>query len=991
MKVQSQSREFRSCVALLLMLGLLTGTVLAKTRTNTRPGGKRVWDTKFLDINRWHMPVYNDGRLAIDITRTNFPGGYWPSPVKNYYLFGAGLWVGAISAANETLVTVGYNPNSGAGEFFPTISAKIGEGSGSPKDRVYKYGGSDWPPDRGRFAVSPGDTALVPVEPFSLQDMWMAFTDVQAPQHTSPGKPLGLDVYLTVYAWNYPANQDIFFLIYKVRNATANIPGGPGATALGKVFFGVNCDDDIGDADDDMVGMILNRVFNNGKDTVRNVGFVGDNNNSETPGDKWQGGTPGVCAMKFLESPRGPDGEQLGMTAFKKFTIDIDPVTDPNQYLTMAGIDYRTGVYNAYDSLDEAPGDKRIIQCSGPFNLLADSIATVVVAVIAAPYGREGVPWGSRTENDLLDLVRAAQSAQFIYDRGWLLPGPPEAPNVTLLPADNRVHITWDNRSEVVPAKYFKVASDTTSSGWDPLYRKYDFEGYKIWKSLTGTDWKLLTQCDLIDGDTFRDTTQVDSIATYPRESGIFYNFSDDSVTNGFTYYYAVTAYNHNLSTLHWTPETETLRPPHKVPKDTMQIFLEGGKRAVAVVPRWDPANVKPAQAYVTKIVGDTTNPALACTARVVVPFAVNPSDTFVLRFLGPQRTRSMDSTRFPYRVTSLRNDSAVIDTSYITYNVLDLNSSKTYKTDLPPLAGLTTTLRLKMGSPSRAFDSAVKRNGSYPMDSIRMGTAPQAAKTGFRGSDYRIIWHVQGGTITATVLDLTNKGDGRIVTDTTGGGIPFTRFENRFSQNPDSSPSGYCFVYTTFKRSRDILEPDSAAYLYCCGGYLALNKGSGSSARVVGPLAGQIGDGDTWDLIGYKAGKTAPAYNVYLITGAPEQKIAKPDTSIRLRIRVVPNPYMVTNAWENNVWERKVAFTGLPADATIRIFTLSGDLVRTIEHRETRAPRPGQAPGQPGELGGTEMWDLLNTNQQLIATGVYIYYVKSDVGEQTGKFAVIR
>ena len=291
-------------------------------------------------------------------------------------------------------------------------------GTSNAADRVYKYGTSDWPPDASRFGTDP---YLVPQQNFSLQDIWLNCTDAAPGQHVSPGKPLGLDVYLTVYAWNYPANQDIFFCNYKVRNSTGEATGTK--SDLRNVYFGVCEDCDIGDATEDMVGMILNRVFNNGVDTVRNVGFIGDNNNFEAPSDRWEGGQPGIVAMKFLESPKRPDGEQLGMTAFKKFTIDIDPITDATQYLTMAGIDYRTGIYSAYDSIDEAVQDKRIIQCSGPFDLPADSVQAIIVANFACYYGQENQLWSARTEADMQNIVRTAQSAQFIYDRGWLLPG----------------------------------------------------------------------------------------------------------------------------------------------------------------------------------------------------------------------------------------------------------------------------------------------------------------------------------------------------------------------------------------------------------------------------------------------------------------------------------------------------------------------------------------------------------------------------------------
>jgi hypothetical protein len=949
-----------SCLVLLLGLALFS-PLLARTASSTPVKGKRKLDTEFLDINRWHLPFYNDGKFAIDITKTNYPGGYWPAPLKNFHLFGGGLWVGAVTASGETLVTVGYNPNSGAGEYYPTPAAKVSEGTTNELDKVYKYG-SLWPPDRGRFG---SDDSLVPKDNFSLQDMWMVFSDARADRHVSPGKPLGLEVYLTVYAWNYPANQDIFFLKYKVKNVTSQLSGGTAST-LRNVYFGVCMDCDIGDATDDMVGAIIDRVFHNGKDTVRNVGYVGDNNNVEAPSDRWERGEPGVVAMKYLESPRGPDGRPLGMTAFKKFTLDIDPPNDATQYQTMAGIDYRTGIYNKYDSLDITPADKRIIQCSGPFELKADSVKTVIVAVIAAYYGGPGVMWANRTEADLDNLVRAAQSAQFIYDRGWLLPAPPESPNVTLIPLDNRVRITWDNHSEVVPAKYYKVSSDTLSAGWDPLYKQYDFQGYKVWKSSNGTDWALMKQCDLIDGDTFTDTTQAESIRTRANDSlGIFYSLTDDAVINGFPAYYAVTAYCHNHSTGSWV--SESLPPPHRVPKETLDIRLEGGRRMVSIIPRWNPANAESAQTHVEKLVGDVVNPGLTCAPRVSVPFQVDSNDKYVLQFGPPLYTGNADRPAYSWTLTKTGSPTVLMsDTIFF-----DLTAGKRYNTELPILGGISTKLSLKMTKPSVGFTGVTRKSGTCPMDSVRPHSLSAANAWAFRGSDYLVTWHKTGAKVTIEVSDITN---GNLT-------VPFVHYK---STAPDSA-NGYCL--TDLVTASDSLR-STDKYLYCCGGYLALNKGI-STVHPIGALMDQISDGEVWEVTGAKSTGTAPAYNVYNFWGKPE--VNNPTTKLTLKVRVVPNPYLITNLWEVNAFAREIAFTRLPAEADIRIYTLAGDLVRHLSHKDTREATPSNEHPQPGELGGTEFWDLLNMNKQLVATGVYVFHVQSPVGEQVGKFAIVR
>jgi hypothetical protein len=94
--------------------------------------------------------------------------------------------------------------------------------------------------------------------------------------------------------------------------------------------------------------------------------------------------------------------------------------------------------------------------------------------------------------------------------------------------------------------------------------------------------------------------------------------------------------------------------------------------------------------------------------------------------------------------------------------------------------------------------------------------------------------------------------------------------------------------------------------------------------------------------------------------------------------IKVVPNPYIVRNNWEPSGDYSRIAFTHLPDKCTIRIYTLSGDHLRTLEHDSP-------------ELDGNENWDLLTKNNQKIASGVYIYQLESPYGEKIGKFAVVR
>lgn len=101
-------------------------------------------------------------------------------------------------------------------------------------------------------------------------------------------------------------------------------------------------------------------------------------------------------------------------------------------------------------------------------------------------------------------------------------------------------------------------------------------------------------------------------------------------------------------------------------------------------------------------------------------------------------------------------------------------------------------------------------------------------------------------------------------------------------------------------------------------------------------------------------------------------------------KIRVVPNPFVISAQWDaerlgNYAFGepvRNIAFTNLPSNCTIKVFTIDGDLIKTIEHVDQT---------------GREEWNLLSSENRPIVSGIYFFHVNSDVGEKVGRFAVIR
>ena len=88
-------------------------------------------------------------------------------------------------------------------------------------------------------------------------------------------------------------------------------------------------------------------------------------------------------------------------------------------------------------------------------------------------------------------------------------------------------------------------------------------------------------------------------------------------------------------------------------------------------------------------------------------------------------------------------------------------------------------------------------------------------------------------------------------------------------------------------------------------------------------------------------------------------------------KVTVYPNPYNPSGGYDH------INFSHLTSQATIRIFNIAGELVRTIEETDN---------------DGLALWYADNESGTPVASGVYIYIVTNPQGEKkTGKVAIIK
>ncbi len=122
----------------------------------------------------------------------------------------------------------------------------------------------------------------------------------------------------------------------------------------------------------------------------------------------------------------------------------------------------------------------------------------------------------------------------------------------------------------------------------------------------------------------------------------------------------------------------------------------------------------------------------------------------------------------------------------------------------------------------------------------------------------------------------------------------------------------------------------------------------------------------------------------------------AKPgpvDVTGGLDVFVAPNPHILDDpnrsfglSSGDTDLAYKIEFRNLPEKATIKIYSISGDLIATLKH----------GPDEVGNLSGSKEWYQRSDSGLLIAPGLYIYVVQSETdgsmgSQQVGKLMIIR
>jgi len=135
---------------------------------------------------------------------------------------------------------------------------------------------------------------------------------------------------------------------------------------------------------------------------------------------------------------------------------------------------------------------------------------------------------------------------------------------------------------------------------------------------------------------------------------------------------------------------------------------------------------------------------------------------------------------------------------------------------------------------------------------------------------------------------------------------------------------------------------------------------------------------GTVFRFISTKPNSSSDTFTFSTAGSEPSSSQAQAKEDVLELVNVFPNPYLGVNNFEGNRFNRFMTFNHLPERATIRIFSLAGVLVRTIEK---------------DDASQYTNWDLLNEENLPVASGLYIANIEMpDLGVSKNlKLAIIQ
>ncbi|MEI6508429.1 MAG: hypothetical protein WCO54_08080 [Bacteroidota bacterium] len=516
------------------------------------------------NVGRLTMTFSNAGTVGnpkIAANTQGSPSMAFPQKGKEH-LFESGIWIGAIVNGQPFVSTSAFDAASG----YSTGASG------------YEFTPLAYPVQRSSLTSSANYSSSA----ISHQDIILDFfddstivpgTSIPIGGHTNP---LGAHVHLETYSWNYPFADFFTICEYTITNKSKN--------RWDSVWLGQWADLVVRNVN--VTHQTGTNFYNKGRNGVDNTyksiyAYLSDMNADDINYISSYG------AMQFLGinwrgmffNPDKPD--TFVNRSFPKPSVNYNfwnftatspdynkPSNDLERYIRMhTNIDSLT-LNNTNGPINGAPNNWIQLLSSGPLvSIDTNESFTYVMAYVAAnvtgtaPTANGGYVASQTSRTELTEHLMRARATYFGEDVNgdgkyraeldlnnngkldhYVLPTPPDAPKVKIISTDSKIELYWDAGS---------IASV------DPISRRKDFEGYRVYRTNIGDDLSqslsnnenLIAQWDSVGNNIGYnngfDLVRLSSPKYFEGDTiPYWFKYEMSNLQNGWQYLFVVTAFD---------------------------------------------------------------------------------------------------------------------------------------------------------------------------------------------------------------------------------------------------------------------------------------------------------------------------------------------------------------------------------------------------------------------------------------------------------------
>ena len=743
--------------------------------------------------------------------------------------------------------------------------------------------------------------------------------------------------------------------------------------------------------------------------------------------------SPGIgCEPNFGETDVS-ESDMIGLTTFRLFPVEehSEQQDETTAWFYNDAVIWEMMSGNQFDQFLGTPANLVEMFASGTFELKKGQTERISMAELHSFDPLTGTPGGDSQEAPALFELK--KTVQLIYETDYRFAQPPRMPTLTAESRDGNILLSWDNVSE------------SSRDPFLPEEFQYDFEGYKIYKSTDKyfKDAQIITdgygsamffqpifQCDKEDGITgFSDITVFGTSYYLGDDTGIKHHFVDEDVVNGRTYYYALVAYDYGLAP---TDAIENGIPPSE---NNAIIELDENEYVIST-------GINVAEVYAAAPSSGYLNPSLDINddniiygtgdvlPQIVADNQIKPNTRYYLTFETDTQFVDLEDGSFFDRANS------IYTTGFSVYECIDLQNGECEESSLSLVYEETGSFN-EFGIQNFSGQNFVYNEDvdSYVIndsgvitdifDGIQITINPSTELNAELSDQFWFELSPQSpqnpqifiqpwpnvnhreSKIVPWDFDIEFLGDSSYTESGLIGiahpeiglyDVQDQEITSIVIGNEDVFSRSYPFVITNsiLDETMSLIGID--------------DDGNGFNPWEDKILVGTSDDQGFWvgttceidfsgvleeslpsngDIYSVKFNRPFWSGDYLFFDTGDFGSISDSKLSNEMdKIKVVPNPYVMTNLLEESIYNtdfnqrRKLMFTHLPAQCIIEIYTVSGILVDTIEVNNALDD-------------GVAYWDLLTNESLEVAAGMYIYYVKSLVNnsgnEKIGKFAIIK